>query len=41
MDGSSWAEADQFYTWDRGMDEADNQVWGPASAGYVFTRAAQ
>lgn len=39
MDGSSWAEAGQFYTWDRGMDEAGNQVWGPTAAGYVFDRA--
>lgn len=41
MDGSSWAQADRFYTWDRGMDEAGNQVWGPTAAGYVFDRAAQ
>jgi hypothetical protein len=41
MDGSSWATADQLYTWDRGMDEAGTQIWGPARAGYLFERAAQ
>lgn len=39
MDGSSWAEPGRFYTWDRGMNDAGEQIWGPTRAGYVFTRA--
>jgi CpeT protein len=41
MDGSSWIEPGRFYTWDRGMNDAGEQVWGPTRAGYEFTRAAQ
>jgi hypothetical protein len=39
MDGSSWIEPGRFYTWDRGMNDAGEQVWGPTRAGYEFTRA--
>lgn len=39
MDGSSWVEPGRFHTWDRGMNDAGEQVWGPALAGYTFTRA--
>lgn len=29
---------DEIYTWDRGFDENDKQVWGARKGGYIFKR---
>ena len=44
--GSSWAtsevtlEAQRMISWDRGWDQAGEQVWGAVKGGYVFDKKA-
>ena len=44
MRGATWASsdvritADQLVSWDRGFDDAGNQVWGAVKGGYVFDK---
>jgi len=45
--GASWASsevsvwADSLVSWDRGFDDAGEQVWGAEAGGYVFRRVAR